>query len=191
MTGSIEDCVLWRRLDAPGHDVCRLSRWAAGYKLAGAATFLHEEGPALVRYQLICNTAYESVLGRVRGWVGGQRLKLVIDRDTAGRWRRNGEVVEGLEGCTDLDYGFTPATNWSQLRRLALEVGDARECPVAWLEVPDGRLELLPQRYERRNEDCYWYQAPSVGYAGLIETTVTGFARRYPELWDLEAEFAG
>jgi len=33
--------VLWRRLDTPGHDVCRLEKSDAGWKLEGVAVFLH------------------------------------------------------------------------------------------------------------------------------------------------------
>ena len=58
--------------------------------------------------------------------------------------------------------------------------------PVAWLDVTSGQLEVLRQRYERRSQWTYWYEAPRFGYAALLEVTPAGFVRRYPGLWEAE-----
>lgn len=101
-------------------------------------------------------------------------------------WTLNGAAVPGLESYVDLDLGFTPATNLPQLRRVALADGQGADVPVAWLDVSAGTLTVLPQRYERRSATTYWYEAPSVNYAGLLEVDSTGFIRRYPGLWEAE-----
>jgi hypothetical protein len=98
----------------------------------------------------------------------------------------NGAVVPGLASYVDLDLGFTPATNLLQLRRLALAERQAADVPVAWLDVSAGTLGVLPQRYERRTEATYWYEAPSVNYRGVLEVAPNGFIRRYPGLWEME-----
>jgi hypothetical protein len=48
-------------------------------------------------------------------------------------------------------------------------------------------LKPLPQRYERRSETAYWYEAPTVRYAALLEVTSAGFVRLYPGLWEAES----
>ena len=58
--------------------------------------------------------------------------------------------------------------------------------PVAWLNVQAGTLEILPQRYERRADAAYWYEAPRSTYAALLEVTPVGFVRLYPGLWEME-----
>jgi hypothetical protein len=113
-------------------------------------------------------------------------VEFTITRTTEGAWSLNGDVVQRLEGCMDLDFGFTPATNLVQLRRLALAVGDAADAPVAWFDASAGTLDVLAQRYERRSETTYWYQAPRFGYAGLLEVSPAGFVCRYPGLWEAE-----
>jgi hypothetical protein len=88
-----------------------------------------------------------------------------------------------------LDYGFTPATNFQQLRQLGLQIGERAELPVAWLDVPNPRplgLQLLVQHYLRRSESTYWYEAPRFDYDGLLELTREGIVARYPGLWELE-----
>ncbi len=99
----------------------------------------------------------------------------------------DGEDIPAVRDCVDLDFGFTPATNLMQLRRLALECGQAADAPAAWLDVSTGNLDVLVQRYERRSETTYWYEAPRFDYAALLEVDSIGFIREYPGLWHAEA----
>ena len=99
----------------------------------------------------------------------------------------NGEIVSGLGDCIDLDFGFTPATNLLQLRRLSLVQGQAVNNPVAWLDVFAGTLEILNQRYERRTEAAYWYEGAKFEYTAMLEVTPAGFIHSYPGLWEAES----
>jgi hypothetical protein len=179
--------VLWRRLDTPGHDACRLVQGDAGWRIEGTAVFRHESVPAQLAYLVACDRAWSTASGHVRGWLGSHPVEFTIARTPAGVWTLNGAGVPGLERYVDLDLGFTPATNLLQLRRLALGDGQAAEAPVAWLDVAAGTLTVLPQRYERRGAATYWYEAPSVPYTGLLEVSSIGFIRQYPGLWEIES----
>jgi hypothetical protein len=178
--------ILWRRLDTPGHDACRLERDSAGWRLEGAAVFRHEGAAAQLAYRVVCDLQWRTQHGEVHGWLGADAVDLMIAKTDAGGWMVNGAVAANPGNCVDLDFGFTPATNLLQLRRLALNAGQAADAPAAWLDVSARALELLPQRYERRTDATYWYEAPSVGYAALLEVAPSGFIRRYPGLWEEE-----
>ncbi|TAH36370.1 MAG: hypothetical protein EYC70_11245 [Planctomycetota bacterium] len=180
-------CILWRRLDSPGHDACRLLGSDAGWQIDGVAVFPHEGMPACLSYQVTCDRAWRTQQGQVHGWLGGQAVRFSIARTSGGTWTLNGAVISGLHTCVDLDLGFTPATNLLQIRRLALTEGQSADAPVAWLDVAAGTLDLLQQRYECRSQSSYWYQAPRFDYAGLLEVTPDGFVRRYPGLWEMQA----
>lgn len=182
MTGTI----LWRRLEAPGHDACRLLQGDGSWRLEGMAAFQHEGVPACVAYELECDGEWRTRKGAVQGWVGALPLDFRITRTLEGIWSLNGQTVAGLDGCVDLDLGFTPATNLSQLRRVALEVGQTADVPVAWLDVPVGTLEKLHQRYERRTRETYWYESPRFDYFALLQVNETGFVEKYPALWEAE-----
>jgi hypothetical protein len=179
--------ILWRRLDTPGHDACRLEGTAAGWRLDGTAVYQDSGAPAVLDYSLMCDLAWRTQRGRVRGWLGEQSIELAVERTAEGAWTLNGAVVPGLQRCVDLDFGFTPATNLPQLRRAALALGQRADVPVAWLDVTAGTLVVLPQRYERRTQTTYWYEAPSVGYAGMLAVGPTGFIQLYPDLWEAES----
>jgi len=178
--------ILWRRLDTPGHDGCRLEQSGAGWLLEGTAVFRENGSPAWLTYYILYDPTWRTTLGKVQGWLGGRSVDFRITRTGGGVWTLNGTVIPGFEAYVDLDLGFTPATNLTQLRRVALAEGQAADIPVAWLDVASGMMSVLPQRYERRSEDNYWYEAPSVSYQGLLEVCSNGFIRRYPGLWEAE-----
>jgi hypothetical protein len=185
---------LWRRLDVPGHDACRFEQTESGYEIAGTAIFPHAGLPALLDYQVECDEAWRTLRGEVRGFLGTRLVEVTVERAPAGEWLLNGQTVAGLQDCVHLDFGFTPATNFAQLRETALRVHQRAAFSVAWLDVPDGpalALQSLPQHYERRSATSYWYESPTVDYAELLELTQEGIIVRYPGLWELETSSAG
>jgi hypothetical protein len=177
---------LWRRLDVPGHDACRLDVELDGWRLHGTAVFRLDGVPVRLDYRVECDRSWRSRSASVEGWVGARSIEIVIVRADDGRWLLNGAAAQGLDDCIDVDFGFTPATNALQLRRIALAVGDAADVPVAWLDVPAGTLLRLEQRYHRVTDVRYEYAAPRFGYHAELEVSPAGFARRYPGLWELE-----
>jgi len=180
------DAILWRRLDAPGHDACRLEEIEGGWRLDGAAVFRHGGKPASLVYQVACDSVWRTREGMVQGWMGTDRIDFRVGRTADGVWTLNDRIAPHLNGCDDLDLGFTPATNLTQLRRVALEIGQAADVPVAWLDVSTGTLDLLHQRYERRTREGYWYAAPQFDYVALLEVRGDGFVKMYPGLWEAE-----
>ena len=188
MTWTTVAAVLWRRLDLPGHDACCLGTSAGAWRLDGAAVFRDDDGhPARLTYWVEADADWRTRRGQVRGWLGARPVDLDIARSAGGAWTLDGVPVAGLEALVDLDLGFTPATNLLPLRRLALAEGEAADAPAAWLDVAAGTLVVLPQRYTRRSATGYWYQSFGVGFAGVLEVEPTGFIRRYPGLWEIEA----
>jgi hypothetical protein len=178
--------ILWRRLDLTGHDACTLVRGARGWRITGAAAFRSPDGPAHLAYRVAGDDDWRAARGEARGWIGARHCEFAIERTAAGEWSANGDPVPGLRPCLDLDFGFTPATNLFALRRLRLSIGASADAPAAWLDVETGSLRLLAQRYERRSETTYWYEAPECGYEALLEVGPEGFVRQYPGLWSEE-----
>lgn len=179
--------ILWRRLDAPGHDACRLERVGEDWRLSGVATFLDARGPARLDYSLLCDSRWRTREGTVRGWVGSEDVDCEVRRSSAGAWTMNGARVGAVQGCDHLDFGFTPATNLPQLCAMDLGIGSSAELTVAWIDAPAGELEPVLQRYERIAANRYAYAAPRFEYSGVLEINEAGFVRTYPTLWEVES----
>ena len=177
---------LWKRLDTPGHDAAFLLAADDGFELRGTAVFQSAQGPARIAYRIELDLGWSVRAGRVTGELGTQIIAHDIRRDDAG-WRLDGAAVDSLAHLHDLDFGFTPATNMTALRRVGLEVGQEADLPAAWFDVEttQPRLVELPQRYERRSENAYFYRSPSAGYEAVLEMAPSGFTRLYPGLWEM------
>lgn len=175
----------WRKLDHPGHDSCRLFKLTGGWRLSGAAVFLHGRRACHFVYDVITDAAFRTRSAAVSGYLGKRQLELRIRSTGAGRWRVDGVPNAGVAGCIDVDLGFTPATNLIAIRRLALPVGEHAQAPAAYLTLPSLRLTTLPQRYERTGRGEYAYEAPSVGYRGTLKVAASGAVIDYPGLFEL------
>ncbi len=181
-------CTLWHRLDRPGHDACRLDRQGDAWQLDGTALFREVDGRiAQLHYRVRCDRNWHTQWSTVRGWHGGNAVDMSVARGAHGDWKLNDVPVPELAHCVDLDLGFTPATNLIQLRRLNLAHGEGADAPAAWLDLDDGGLSLLAQRYERRSDHGYWYRAERFDYEALLDVSAEGFVRDYPKLWRAEA----
>ena len=177
--------MLWRRLDAFGHDAGRVERRGLQWLVCGVAAFRHASGPASVEYSLFVDRDWRASQGRVKGAIGERQVDIRVARDEGG-WRVNDAPVDGLAHLVDLDFGFTPATNFTQLQRVALPLGVSTPLPVAWLDLDSGGLAELAQSYERRSETELLYAAPAFAYEATLELAFNGFLRLYPGLWEEE-----
>ena len=174
----------WRILHTPGHDTALLAPALTGWHLTGMAAFLGEDGPVAVNYTVEIDDAWLARRGSIRGIAGGRRFYHSIERREDG-WYLDGKW-QGLAELVDLDFGFTPATNFQQLTRAGLAVGERAGFSVVWFDIGQEKLTELPQIYERRDETQYRYESPTLGYEAMLEMDATGFVRVYPDLWEME-----
>lgn len=183
MTGDMVASVLWQRLDAEGHDVCRLIDVDAGWRLEGVAAFVHEAAPCGIAYTVECDRSWHTRAARLSGTYGPDRVAIQIDRTANGDWQLNGVEQVNAAGLVDLDLGFTAATNTIAIRRLNLAVGETSPAPAAYLAFPTARLDRLEQTYARLDESRYRYTAPAYAYDELLTVAATGLVTSYPRLW--------
>lgn len=67
--------ILWRRLDQPGHESGRLFLQHSYWHLIGTAVFAHNQQPCRLDYVVVCNAGWQTLCGRVTGWVGNETLR--------------------------------------------------------------------------------------------------------------------
>lgn len=182
----MSETILWRRVDAPGHDACRLEGGDSGSELRGTALGRHAGLPSVLEYHVTCDSSWQTQHATVRGWIGSNAVSHAFSRTASGVWRMNGADVADLDDCVDLDLGFTPATNLLPIRRLGLDPGQSADAAAAWFDISAGTLQRLEQRYERISASSYRYEAPGFGYAAVLVVRPPGFVSSYPDLWEEE-----
>lgn len=179
----IETFTFWSRLDVPGSDSAWVVRLEEGWMIYGAAVFAHENGPAFLNYGIEYDAAWETKLATIEGYIGDEPVRHAF-MFQQGIWAHNGVRVDGMDGITQIDFGFTPATNYPILKKLNLSIGREANIESAWFDVGQKTISRLPQRFERQDERYYAYDAPRFGYSGFLDVMENGFVKVYPGLWE-------
>jgi hypothetical protein len=174
---------MWRRLDTPGLEHCRLTLEGTGPRLEGTVLLAEDGMPLRADYELDGSAEWETrvVLVTLRHGSTMRQLRLTVDGSR--RWYRDGEELTGIRGCIDVDLSLTPSTNTLPICRLGLSVGEASDVTAAWIRFPELRVEPLSQRYTRRTERLYGYESAGGTFASELEVDELGLIVAYPPLW--------
>jgi len=184
MTGI--ESILWRGFVLPGHEACRLFSQNSLWHVEGTAVFIHEKQPVRLNYQIICDTAWQTLSAEVEGWLGNSDIRIEIKTDPTHHWWLNGIEQPAVMSCIDLDLNFSPSTNLLPIRRLAPEVGQSVTVRAAWLRFPSFKLEPLEQVYTRLEPGLYRYESAGGRFVAPITVDDVGLVKRYGDLWMLE-----
>ena len=179
--------ILWRRLDLPGHEVAELAAVPAGWELSGVALLAHDGRPCRLDYRIECDAAWQTRRVRIHGRLGVVPAELELTRNAQGAWHANGAPVPALQGCVDVDLGFSPSTNLLPIRRLGLAVGGHASVRAAWVRFPDLTLEVLEQVYTRVGDASYRYESAGGAFRRELTVSAEGFVLEYPDFWRAEA----
>ena len=181
---AVEAFAQWRRLDLPGRDACWLERDGDRWTLYGAALFAHERGPVFVDYNISYDRNWHTEAAHLRGRIGSALFEHHIKRDGP-EWIVDNQLPVTMGEATQIDFGFTPATNYAQLKRLAPGGADI---VVAWFDIGEKSLTALPQIYLPASGNKIDYQSPLHKYAASLTIATNGFIADYPGLWVMESE---
>lgn len=167
----------WTRLDTPGEDHCRLVSTPGGYHLEGIARFIEAGVSVSIAY----------TVDYAADW---STRSATVDRDGVLRhirredhWFIDNVTVPDIGDLQDVDFGFTPATNLAQVKRLNLATGQTAELRVAWMDADQAGLVGLWQYYRRLDDLTYAYEAPE--YQATLVFSPSGLVADYPNLWKM------
>jgi hypothetical protein len=184
---SLVQTIVWRRLDLPGHEFGILVHRDESWLLAGRAVLTYEAQPCLLNYRIVCDNQWCTKSANLTGRIGPRDVQLQIAADDERRWQLNGVECPEVEGCTDIDLGFSPSTNLLAIRRLSLAVGEEAELEAAWLPFPALTFERLEQKYRRESEFVYRYESGGGEFVRSLQVNAAGFVTSYPGLWEAES----
>jgi hypothetical protein len=187
---SVADVLWWcEALTSSEH--CVLERTADGWAFTGVATLVIGDRPGHIAWRLQADAGWMTRAVGVRIVSAGGERAMTIVADGAGSWRADGDPIAALDGCLDVDLGWTPATNTLPIRRLDLAVGDEVTIPVAFLRFPELTLVRSDQTYSRLAADRWRYRSGPYDFQ-LITDPVTGIVTRYgDDLWRVVASMTG
>lgn len=174
--------LMWRSVDEPGFEHVRLDEGHPEWTVFDSM-FVREHAGFVRRggYTLIVDKAWRVLELRLMvEQAPGAMTALHVMASGDGRWVDADEnPIPELDGCIDLDIGWTPLTNTLPLRRL--EMGDeAREIRVAYVSLPDLGIRPVTQRYTRIDEATVRYGSEAMPEGVEIAVDDEGFVVEYP-----------
>ena len=184
---TVGETIVWRRLDLPGHEIATIVADADGWRLAGVAVLVETGRPCRIEYEIRCDARWVTRLCVLRGYVGVEPVHLDVQRNPTGSWTIGGVEATALEGCDDIDLGFSPATNLLPIRRLALPIGAQSIVRAAWIRFPELTAEVLVQTYTHESVDLYVYESAGGAFRRELQVDAFGCVIDYPGLWRAEA----
>ena len=179
--------ILWQRVDRPGYEISALDPHDGGWQLAGTVLFAHDSLPCQLTYSIQCDLHWQTQSVWIRGQVGAKPVSLGFTRSSASEWCSNGVRIAEVDGCIDIDLGFSPSTNLLPIRRLRLGIGSRAVVRAAWVRFPELSLELLDQVYTRVDESHYLYESADGSFRRELLVDADGFVLEYPDYWRTEA----
>jgi uncharacterized protein len=139
--------------------------------------------PCHIDYHVTCDGSWMPRSCNVRVVLPTQVRTIELRSDHVGHWEVNGSDAPHLKGCSDIDLGWTPATNTVPIRRLDLEVGDTTSIVAAWVRFPELDIVSNQQHYTRMATDRWRYQSGDYDFE-LVTHTASGLVLTYgDDLW--------
>jgi|SRR5215813_4386298 len=174
---------LWQWVQGPGLERVQLLTAPDQWILRGTILTLAEHGAAEARYEIVCDSAWHTRSADISLNDGYSERRLSI-RTEHGRWYANEQLSETVDGCIDIDLGWSPSTNTLPIRRLQLDIGQSSGSIVAaWVRFPDLILEPLPQKYLRVSDQQYRYSSRGGAFVAEISVDDQGLILDYEGLW--------
>lgn len=176
--------VLWRRIDQPSLEHCRLMRRGGFNEIHGCVLTALGGQPIEIRYVVRCDLDWVTRGADVQTVQGTASRRLEMRRDDQGAWWRDGRRMPDLDGLVDVDLAVTPSTNTLPIRRLALDVAGDAPTDAVWVQFPSLSIDRLAQHYTRTAERRYRYASRGGSFVADLDVDDQGVVVRYGEIWE-------
>lgn len=174
--------ILWHCATLESSEHGRLEDLEGGWRLTGVTVLPIGDVPGHLEYAVTTDGDWVTR----SAWIAihdarTSSYEIEIEVDD-GIWLVNGLRRDDLDGCVDVDLGWTPATNILPLRRLGLEIAGSATTTAAWFRFPEMDIEANVQRYTRLGERRWRYE--SGPYDFVLDVDELGRVVKYgDELW--------
>ena len=171
----------WTPEDGPGMEHLALRREGDVILAQGAVIGGRHGEDYGAFYSIRCDAAWR-VRHALVEVAGGGRLELYADGE--GHWQDSeGAPVEALAGCVDIDLTASCFTNTLPIRRLHGVLDLRQEIDVAWVWIPELKVEKAKQAYARLGAGTYRFESVGRDFQADLQVDDDGLVVRYPGLF--------
>jgi hypothetical protein len=174
---------LWQWVQHPGLERFEVMRTGDEWIFRGTILTLTYDAAAEARYEIACDTLFQTRRASVHLRDSSSERSLKIDAQD-GHWFENGRENQTVKGAIDIDLGWSPSTNTLPIRRLKLEIGQTSgEFIAAWVHFPELTLQPLPQELLRLADRQYRYCSRGGAFVAGLLVDGDGLVVDYEGFW--------
>lgn len=177
--------LIWTSHDRFSTEHVAVRELREGWLIDGAAISVFDNAPAMIQYQITCDSAWRTSSVNV-SIDHRSAVRAITAAVSNGHWTINGNAYPEFDGCVDIDLGITPFTNTLPIRRLKLALEESAPAVAVWVQFPTLAIEILRQTYTRLSESVYRYESAS-GFAADLTVDNFGIVTEYGDLWSIVA----
>ncbi len=147
--------------------------------------FDEDHGPFRLAYRLSWDESWRLREAELAVATEHSRRSLSLRSDGLGHWRHgDGQGIEEIEGCVDIDIWPTPFTNSFPIRREPMAVGERRQFRMAWIFAPALTVRPQLQAYTRLADRLYRFEnLDGSGFRVELPVDEDGIVLDYPGLF--------
>jgi hypothetical protein len=158
-----------------------LSAYEFGFRFAGKTLILHDGTSVEIDYAVETRPDWSTRSARIS--IPALATSFEVEVGDGGMWVIDGDHRAELDGCLDIDLGWTPSTNTLPIRRLRLATGVPTTARVTWLKWSE--LVFIPaeQTYTKRGDGTFTYASDN--FSADLEVDEHGVVITYghPPVW--------
>lgn len=128
------------------------------HTMEGTVALAREGTPATIHYALSVGPTWELIDATIQCTSADEDVTIAIASEK-GEWWIDGQRQADLAGCTDLDLGWTPATNTLPIRRTELAEGEETTIDAVWVTFPELAVVRAEHTYMRQSASVWRYSS--------------------------------
>ncbi len=158
-----------------------LSAYEYGFRFAGRTLIPHDGARVEIDYAVEASPDWSTRSARIS--IPALATNFEVEVDARGWWMIDGDHRAELDGCSDIDLGWTPSTNTLPIRRLRLAIDVPRTARVAWLKWSE--LVFIPaeQTYTKRGDDTFTYASGDFSAELIVDEHGVVITYGHPPVW--------
>lgn len=156
-----------------------------GCRIDGRTAAIENGDASTVDYELHLDRAWHTRNARVTERTATGTRTISLETDGLGHWQVDGDPLDHLDGCLDVDLEASALTNALPIHRLRPAVGDQVQAPAAYVRIMGLRVERLEQTYRRTADSAdggyrFDYAAPVFDFSCRMSYDRSGLVLDYP-----------
>ncbi len=175
--------ILWTGREYYSLENCLINVDEKGAEINSVIIGTYESKIYRVEYQIKTNENWETIFFELKSRHSNNTQDLEFASDGQGNWFSNNKKMDQYSGCIDIDIPLTPFTNTLPIKRLQLRQGEQQQIRVIYIDVLEGEINPVHQKYSCLSPTEYQYENVPNDFEATITVDDCGLVKDYPGLF--------